>query len=68
MSHRLVLPQTKAPVCPGLAERRGGFARGRASTPIRTWSARALAPPPGTCQRSPKSAVYDQLVIPFRSQ
>ena len=28
-------------------ERRGGFARGRASTPIRTWSARAIAPPPG---------------------
>jgi len=29
-------------------ERRGGFARGRASTPIRTWSARAIAPPPGS--------------------
>ena len=25
----------------------GGFARGRASTPIRTWSARTRAPPPG---------------------
>ena len=36
-----------APVCPGLAERRGGFARGRASTLIRTWSARARAPPTG---------------------
>ena len=47
MSHRLVLPQTNAPVCPGLAEPSGGFARGRASTPIRTWSARAIAPPPG---------------------
>ena len=48
MSHRLVLPQTNAPVCPGLAEPSGGFARGRASTPIRTWSARAIAPPPGS--------------------
>ena len=33
---------------PGVAERSGGFARGRASTPIRTWSARARAPPPGS--------------------
>ena len=29
------------------ALRSGGFARGRASTPTRTWSARAIAPPPG---------------------
>jgi len=29
-------------------ERSGGFARGRASTPIRTGSARAIAPPPGS--------------------
>ena len=35
------------PVAP-VAERRGGFARGRASTPIRTGSARAIAPPPGS--------------------
>ena len=33
---------------PGVAERSGGFARGRASTPIRTWSPRARAPPPGS--------------------
>ena len=32
----------------GAARRSGGFARGRASTPIRTWSARAIAPPPGS--------------------
>ena len=35
------------PVAP-VAERSGGFARGRASTPIRTGSARAIAPPPGS--------------------
>ena len=40
-------PQRSAS-CPGVAERSGGFARGRASTPIRTWSARARAPPPGS--------------------
>ena len=48
MSHWLVRPQTNAPVCPGLADPSGGFARGRASTPMRTWSARAMAPPPGS--------------------
>jgi len=37
-----------APLCPGLAGPSGGFARGRASTSIRTWSARARAPPTGT--------------------
>ena len=34
--------------CPGVAQRSGGFARGRASTPIRTGAARAIAPPPGS--------------------
>ena len=34
-------------VTPALPQRSGGFARGRASTPIRTWSARARAPPTG---------------------
>ncbi len=45
-------------------ERSRGFARGRASTPIRTGSARAIAPPPGspgaatdTDRHSPDSAV-----------
>ena len=40
-------PQRSAS-CPGVAQRSGGFARGRASTPIRTWPARAIAPPPGS--------------------
>ena len=38
----------RAASCPGVAQRSGGFARGRASTPIRTGAARAIAPPPGS--------------------
>ena len=40
-------PQPSAS-CPGVAQPSGGFARGRASTPLRTGAARAIAPPPGS--------------------
>ena len=40
-----LLPRHHRP--PGVAEPSGGFARGRASTPIQTWAARARAPPTG---------------------
>ena len=47
MSPWLVRPQTTRAILPRPCGAAGGFARGRASTPIQTWSARARAPPTG---------------------